>query len=184
MKFQGKLITRTRPAKSTVLNRTRILLKLAKSAIYIYSMAATHPPTQTSIVRSILALLEKPSRVAVLLLLLVQNTGLALAVKGSKLSGSQYIASTAVLLNELAKFLLSAVFYYILERPRTSGPLQHDDSFVGLLSKSENLLFVVRMPGKYNNWKVPCVIYATQNNLVFVALELIDAALYQVHSFT
>jgi len=114
---------------------------------------------------------NNPSKVAVLLLLLIQNTGLALAVKGSKLSGSQYIASTAVLLNELVKFLLSAVFYYFVERraPPTLESTRENPSFFQLLTQSENLLFVV-----------PCLIYATQNNLVFVALDLLDAALYQV----
>jgi hypothetical protein len=57
--------------------------------------------------RAVASLLENPQKFGILLLLLAQNTGLALAVKSSKSSGATYIASTAVVLNELIKFLIS-----------------------------------------------------------------------------
>lgn len=116
---------------------------------------------------------ENPRKLLILLLLLVQNTGLALSVKASKDAEKSYIPSTVVILNEVIKFIVCAAIYL-------SGR-DHDSSerskpsfshFFHNLTLYENLPFVV-----------PCIIFATQNNLVFVALGLIDAALYQVLTY-
>jgi len=123
---------------------------------------------------------------ALLALLLFQNTFLALSIKASKNADVQYISSTVVFLNELLKFVVCTIFYLwekdsVKEPEQDSSLAQSTPSnssdqpeskfrvFFKKLVLRENLLFVV-----------PCVIYAIQNNIVFIALGMIDAALYQV----
>jgi UDP-sugar transporter A1/2/3 len=109
----------------------------------------------------------KQSKAGILFLLLIQNTGLALAVKASKNTNSGYIPTTVVFLNEFVKLLISIAGFY-RENPTLTkrGP----QNLIRTIFEIENLKFAV-----------PCLIYAVQNNLIFIVLHYIDAALYQVY---
>jgi len=108
-------------------------------------------------------------KTVLLLLLLFQNTGLALAVKASKSYEVAYIATTVVFLNEVVKFVVSLIkYHYDSEKRDIVKTVKY---FAIVLADKENLKFAF-----------PCVIYAFQNNLIFVVLQYIDAALYQILS--
>jgi len=119
------------------------------------------------------------NKLFLLALLLFQNTFLALSIKASKKAETEYIASTVVFLNEIVK-LIFCLIAYLWETTEKLSTEEDDNkihqssagkiaTFFNLMFKSHNLLYVI-----------PCLIYAIQNNIVFIALSMIDAALYQV----
>ena len=109
-----------------------------------------------------------------LVVLVIQNTALVLTLRYSR-TGSDgermYIASTAVVLTELLKFIVSSCFLLY-----TNGMS---------VQKTFKLLEVEVFDkiGETLTLLVPSVLYTIQNNLLFVALTNLDAATFQVNNY-
>ncbi|CAK9025953.1 UDP-N-acetylglucosamine transporter (Golgi UDP-GlcNAc transporter) (Solute carrier family 35 member A3) [Durusdinium trenchii] len=105
-----------------------------------------------------------------LVLLVVQNVGLVLSIKYSKVhraeDGLAYLSSTAVVTAELLKFLAALALEYALETP--SG-----ESFLDKMRSEFFNVDTVKL-------SVPGILYCIQNNLLFVALTNLSVAVYQV----
>lgn len=82
-------------------------------------------------------------------------------------SGEMYFSTTAVFLTEVIKLLLSL------------GMLTKEMGSLGRLKNTlvDNIVF---SPKELLKLSVPSVVYAIQNNMAFVALSNLDAAVYQV----
>mmetsp|Transcript_8250 Transcript_8250/g.13355 ORF Transcript_8250/g.13355 Transcript_8250/m.13355 type:complete len:336 (-) Transcript_8250:45-1052(-) len=104
-----------------------------------------------------------------LVLLIVQNTFLVLAMRYSRVhpaeDGQLYLTSTAVVVAEFAKLIFS-VGMTCFER-REQG-----DAFSHIWSEIYN-------PDSLK-LSVPGILYTVQNNLLFVALSSLEAAVYQI----
>ncbi|KAI9018402.1 nucleotide-sugar transporter-domain-containing protein [Hyaloraphidium curvatum] len=104
-----------------------------------------------------------------LLTLVVQNSTLVLVMRYSRMiPGPRYLASTAVVLSEVTKFLISLAIYVREEQD------QHRFS----VRKLYNDIF-----GPESDWyklMVPAILYFIQNNLQYIAVTLLDAATFQV----
>lgn len=99
-----------------------------------------------------------------LLLLVLQNSAHALMIRYSRtLGGTAYIVSTTVVVVEILKFLVSLAFVV--------G--ESDDPRAGLARATDLITSSVKS-------SVPAGLYALQNNLVFIALQSLDAATFQV----
>lgn len=107
-----------------------------------------------------------------LLILVGQNAALVLTVRYSRMvSGDRmYLASTAVVLTELLKFIISTsmIFY---------------NSNFDFVQTRELLYFEIIEKG-YDTLKVsvPSLLYTVQNNLLYVALSHLNAVTFQVSS--
>lgn len=107
------------------------------------------------------------------MVLVIQNTALVLTLRYSR-TGSDgermYIASTAVVLTELLKFIVSNCLLLY-----TNGMS---------VQKTFKLLEIEVFDkiGETLKLLVPSVLYTIQNNLLFVALTNLDAATFQVNS--
>jgi len=107
---------------------------------------------------------EVPLKWVSLVVLIVQNTVLVLAMRISRTSGGElYVASTAVVCAEVVKLVISLICL--------RGELQ--ENFLSYVMEevfsSDTLLLAV-----------PGLLYTVQNNLLFVALSNLQAAVYQV----
>ena len=105
-----------------------------------------------------------------LVVLVVQNTALVLTMRYSRTvtTGPMYLASTAVVLTELLKFIIcvSMIFHGTdCDVARTLTLLKTEI----IDKKSETLRL-----------SVPSVLYTIQNNLLYIALSHLDAATFQV----
>lgn len=105
-----------------------------------------------------------------LIILVVQNAALVLTMRYSrKVHGEKiYLASTAVVLTELMKFVISAsvLFYNSNCDVEKTGKLL----YLEIIVKASETLKV----------SVPSVLYTIQNNLLYVALSHLDAVTFQV----
>ncbi|KAJ3242232.1 hypothetical protein HDU81_006644, partial [Chytriomyces hyalinus] len=103
-----------------------------------------------------------------LLTLVVQNSMLVIVMKYSRKAKSNgpYLASTAVLLSELTKFIICFVLHL---RDRTS-PISRNQLYADLLGPESEA------------WKmmVPAALYVIQNNLQYLAVTNLDPATFQV----
>lgn len=110
-----------------------------------------------------------------LILLVVQNSALVMVMHHSRNGpvghGPRYLASTAVLLVEAIKLLVSLVFatYDI----RKSHPSSSPKTLAALLRRS------IFAP---DSWKLilPAALYTLQNSLVYAAISNLDAVTFQV----
>jgi hypothetical protein len=106
-----------------------------------------------------------------LVVLVAQNTALVLTMRYSRIvTGGKklYLASTAVVLNELLKFCISLLmlFYTSGFDIKRTGKLL----YVEIIEKAVGTLKV----------SVPSVLYTIQNNLLYVAISRLNAATFQV----
>ncbi len=107
---------------------------------------------------------------ASLIVLVIQNTALVLTLRYSR-KGSEgvplYTVSTAVVMTELTKFIISicALLYKSNSLTKTLKMI-----YEGIF---ENLSDTIKL-------SVPAVLYTIQNNLLYVALSNLDAATFQV----
>lgn len=107
-----------------------------------------------------------------IIILIFQNTILVLTMRYSRLvtddSGHKYLASTAVVLAEVVKILtcLTMVFREQGYSLAKAFVLIKNEVFVDFLSTLKV--------------SVPAFLYTIQNNLLYLALSLLDAATYQV----
>lgn len=107
-----------------------------------------------------------------LVFLVAQNTAVVLTMHYSRLvtgdGGKIYLVSTAVVLTELMKFVISmSMIFYISNFD---------------VQKTGKLLYLEIIVKGHETVKlsVPSVLYTIQNNLVYVALSHLDAATFQV----
>ena len=104
-----------------------------------------------------------------LLVLVIQNTALVLTMRYSRtVDGPLYLASTAVVMTELLKLIISVSMVIYNNKM---------DLIVTL-----ELLFN-EIIGNYRetvNLSVPSVLYTVQNNLLYIALSYLNAATFQV----
>ena len=109
-----------------------------------------------------------------LVILVAQNAALVLTMRFSRMvtDGKMYLASTAVVLTELMKFVIcmSMIFY--------------NSNFD--LDKTAKSLYLEIIVKGYETLKVsvPSLLYTIQNNLLFVALTHLNAATFQVSCFS
>ncbi|KAL3810417.1 hypothetical protein ACHAXA_005625 [Cyclostephanos tholiformis] len=106
-----------------------------------------------------------------LLLLVGQMVGLVLVMRYSRThisNGEMYLASTAVFMMEVMKFILclGVVFYQLDLSPRALG----DEIYNHVWASPNEMLKLC----------VPSFLYTVQNNLLYLALTNLDAATYQV----
>ena len=105
-----------------------------------------------------------------LLVLVVQNTALVLTMRYSRTvtSGPLYLASTAVVLTELLKFIICMGMIF-----RSN---EFDPARTITVMKTE----IIDKKGETLRLSVPSVLYTIQNNLLYIALTHLDAATFQV----
>lgn len=113
--------------------------------------------------------MSKYKKYVSLVVLVVQNTALVLTMRYSRtVEGPLYLASTAVVMTELLKFVICVSI------------LLYDNQF-DLIATLE--LLYSEIIGKYKetiNLSVPSVLYTVQNNLLYIALSYLNAATFQV----
>ena len=105
-----------------------------------------------------------------LLVLVIQNTALVLTMRYSRTvtSGPLYLASTAVVLTELLKFIICVSMIF---RSNDFDPTRT----ISML-KAE----IIDKKGETLRLSVPSVLYTIQNNLLYIALSHLNAATFQV----
>lgn len=119
-------------------------------------------------------------RLASLICLLIQNAGLVMLMRysRSRRDRTMFLASTAVAMDELSKFLLSSVMIFV-NHHRGSTEKELADSLEGSKSFTEYLRQQVIT--KYSFlMAVPALLYTVQKNLLYCALSNLDACVYQV----
>mmetsp|Transcript_27373 Transcript_27373/g.51737 ORF Transcript_27373/g.51737 Transcript_27373/m.51737 type:complete len:424 (-) Transcript_27373:277-1548(-) len=124
---------------------------------------STHPTNPTSDHNALI-------KYGSLLLLVGQMVGLVLIMRYSRThtDGELYLASTAVFMMEIMKFLicLGVVFY------------QSGSSLAGLNTELYNHVWA--SPHEMLKLCIPSFLYTVQNNLLYLALTNLDAATYQI----
>lgn len=101
--------------------------------------------------------------------LILQNSGIAITMRYSLLnkeSGERYIASTAVLMSEVLKLLISSLLCYLLD---AKGSWKE---FKGILNTE----------GRSDVGKlcVPSILYTLQNSLQYISMANLSAPVFQV----
>lgn len=108
-----------------------------------------------------------------LVILVVQNAALVLTMRYSRTvsEGKMYLASTAVVLTELMKFIISVsvIFYNSKFDAEKAGKLLYIEIIVKVSETAKV--------------SVPSVLYTIQNNLLYVALSHLNAVTFQVSRF-
>jgi solute carrier family 35 (UDP-sugar transporter), member A1/2/3 len=125
-----------------------------------------------------------PIKYLALLFLVVQNSGLVLIMRSSRLtSGPRYLTSTAVVLSEALKALV-CICAYIREQDSKSSYTQlptietsESPNGFSLRQMAED---VFGPKSGYLKMMIPAALYTLQNNLQFVAASNLDAATFQV----
>ena len=106
-------------------------------------------------------------RYASLVLLVIQNAVLVLISRYSRtMPGDRYFATTAVICQEILKFLASIVIIYV------------NDGFFSLLSQINQS--IIANPLDNLRVAVPSTLYMIQNNLFYVGISNLPAATFQV----
>lgn len=105
-----------------------------------------------------------------LLVLVIQNTALVLTMRYSRTvtSGPLYLASTAVVLTELLKFVVCLIMIF-----RSND---FDPTRTITMLKAE----IIDKKAETLRLSVPSVLYTIQNNLLYIALSHLNAATFQV----
>lgn len=115
--------------------------------------------------------------------LAVQNSALALVMRQSRTTdGPRYISSTAVIISEMIKTVLSLVILLL------TSVSNHDDKKTQGLSVStrmfQEVLVDIRIElARSNNLipiMIPAILYTVQNNLQYLAAANLDAATFSV----
>ncbi|KAJ1660146.1 UDP-galactose transporter Gms1 [Dispira simplex] len=144
-----------------------------------------------------------------LVTLVVQNSALVLVMRYSRLhsgqNGEAYYTSTAVLLSEWTKLLLSIGLFLYEERNRRKQLVNGHDRGYELAQTQEpgdgqakddlgefvdpelaepplTMRWILRQVFGKDSWKlmIPAALYTIQNNLQYIAVSLLDAATFQV----
>lgn len=107
-------------------------------------------------------------RYLILSVLTLQTSVHVLSVRYTRLSSPQYLASTAIFLTEILKYVLCILLLLHQSKYSVTAALH--------LFWSE----VIKKPEETIKLSVPSCLYTVQNNLLFLALTNLDAATYQV----
>ncbi|KJH51877.1 putative UDP-galactose translocator [Dictyocaulus viviparus] len=106
-----------------------------------------------------------------LVVLIAQTTALVLVLRYSKtqkVDGPRYISSTAIVMAEAVKMVTCIVVLF------------HSHSWQLFLFLKEIRIEIIEKRKETLKIAVPAVLYVIQNNLLFLALQKLDAATYQV----
>ena len=103
-----------------------------------------------------------------LVLLVAQMMGLVLLMRYSRTHGEKYIASTAVFLMEVMKFVICNIVVFVGSGSTIAG-------FSSVWRKN-----IQNQPLEVLKLCVPSLLYTVQNNLLYIALTNLDATTYQV----
>ncbi|KAI8927181.1 nucleotide-sugar transporter-domain-containing protein [Entophlyctis helioformis] len=128
-----------------------------------------HPPMRIPSPSVEPALFGVPLKWVSLATLVIQNSALVLVMRYARtVPGDRFIPSTAVVMSELIKLLVSLAIYIQEERKinRITSQKLFNDFF-----------------GPESDWikmTVPAILYFIQNTLQYVAVSLLDAATFQV----
>ena len=114
--------------------------------------------------------MAKTKKYLSLVVLVVQNTALVLTMRYSRTvtSGPLYLASTAVVLTELVKFVICVAMITRIN--------DFDPARTITMLKTE----IIDKKAETLRLSVPSVLYTIQNNLLYIALTHLDAATFQV----
>ena len=114
--------------------------------------------------------MDKTKKYLSLVVLVVQNTALVLTMRYSRTvtSGPLYLASTAVVLTELVKFVICVTMIIRIN--------DFDPARTITMLKTE----IIDKKAETLRLSVPSVLYTIQNNLLYIALTHLDAATFQV----
>jgi UDP-sugar transporter A1/2/3 len=106
-----------------------------------------------------------------LICLVVQNSGLALAMRYTMVytTGDRYLASTAVLLAEVLKLVLSVALCYVFDC---------NSSLKTFLDTCQEEFIVNR--GDWVKLTVPSLLYTLQNSLQYFSMSQLSAPVFQV----
>ncbi|CCG83436.1 UDP-galactose transporter [Taphrina deformans PYCC 5710] len=113
-----------------------------------------------------------PMRYISLVTLTIQNSALILIMHYSRVmpgfTTERYLASTAVLMNELLKLVICVVLFYRDQRRTHGSELTVAQIFSAAFTRDA--------------WKltIPAALYTLQNNLQYIAVSNLDAATFQV----
>eukprot|EP01064_Diplonema_japonicum_P016642 TRINITY_DN24641_c0_g1_i1.p1 TRINITY_DN24641_c0_g1~~TRINITY_DN24641_c0_g1_i1.p1 ORF type:complete len:550 (+),score=45.84 TRINITY_DN24641_c0_g1_i1:36-1685(+) len=107
---------------------------------------------------------KQHAKLCVAIVLTLQTTAMVLTLRYSKTT-EKYVSSTAVVCSEIIKVLVCVVALLFTHGLETVQYLNTE-----LVKKPKDMLLMV----------VPALLYLLQNNLLFFAIERLDAALYQV----
>lgn len=131
-----------------------------------------------------------PTKYVSLVILVVQNTALALTMRYSRtVPGPKYLTSTAVLISEAIKLVLSLVIHiceqYATSSPPLSLPLTADshEHTAPVTSAKQRHSWLAQLFGLKSGFLkllLPAVLYTLQNNLQFIAASHLDVATFQV----
>lgn len=136
-----------------------------------------------------MALRGIPIKHVSLIFLVLQNSALALTMRYSRVTpGPPYLTSTAVILSETLKCIVSVCVHICHQRqlfPRSiSLPLTSRDHYsfwsATRIWTSERCREIFGPGTGFTKLLVPALLYAAQNNLQFVAASNLDAATFQV----
>lgn len=105
-----------------------------------------------------------------LLVLVVQNTALVLTMRYSRTvtTGPLYLASTAVVLTELLKFVICVSMIF------------HSNEFDPARTLTMLKTEIIDKKSETLRLSVPSILYTIQNNLLYIALSHLNAATFQV----
>lgn len=153
----------------------RNLATTHNSHLYLKSSSATSKITSLSSELSS----ETTMKALAIVALILQNSGLALTMRLSRTKSSSvaYITSTAVLLSEAVKFILSWCIHIHQQRSSEEdlGP------YLGVNGGRElGLRDMVEDVEGLASVAIPSALYVFQNNLQYIAMSSLPAAVYQV----
>ncbi|KAK7888496.1 hypothetical protein LTR67_008842 [Exophiala xenobiotica] len=132
-------------------------------------------------------ILGLPVKYFALLILVVQNASLALTMRYSRiLPGTRYLTSTAVVLSELLKCIISTCVH-LRSQSSSSRAATQDDPVLqsqALSPQTYGLSALVKdvfsLESGFHKALIPAILYTLQNNLQFIAASNLDAAMFQV----
>ncbi len=124
-----------------------------------------------------------PVKYFALIILVVQNATLALTMRYSRiLPGTRYLTSTAVVLAELLKCIISTCVHFRSQSNRAAT--QDDPVQPQVAPQTYGLSALVKevfsVESGFHKALIPAILYTLQNNLQFIAASNLDAAMFQV----
>lgn len=164
------------PARSKSLSQftSVVTIDLKRETQGVASPTGEEPPQLTSVSHDVdsdaTPDMDKTKKYLSLIVLVVQNTALVLTMRYSRTvtSGPLYLASTAVVLTELVKFVICVTMVVRIN--------DFDPARTMTMLKTE----IIDKKTETLRLSVPSVLYTIQNNLLYIALTHLDAATFQV----
>jgi solute carrier family 35 (UDP-sugar transporter), member A1/2/3 len=137
-------------------------------------------------------------RLIVLAILVVQNCSLILLMRYSRLtqssspgstnSGNSYIISTAVIISELIKFIISFIVIYFQKAQITSSSTSSSSALSSLINHHYLVIQRICYEDFYLNsiellkLSIPSFLYVIQNNLQYLGVTYLSVSIFQILS--